>query len=74
MTAGPALRLASSPGSVDLYDAPCEHNTAQNDCTQAEPACVGGRLSILYVNNEVMANTKSEQREENTSILCTSEQ
>lgn len=60
--------------SVGLYDTPCEHNTAQNDCAQAEPGCVGGKLSILYVNNKLMANTKSEQCEENASILCTSEQ
>lgn len=39
--------------SVGLYDTPCEHNTTQNDCAQAEPGCVGGKLSILYVNNKV---------------------
>lgn len=37
--------------SVASYDTPRERNTARNNGAQAEPGCVGGKLSILYVNN-----------------------
>lgn len=58
---------------VASYDTLCEYNTTRNNGAQAEPGCVGGKLSILYVNNSY-CKYKIKQHKENTSILCTSEQ